>query len=112
MNQTNRLFCLVFLIVIVVCAASVARADERPNTLWITIEDWSPDLSCYGAPGIHTPYVDKLAAEGNRSGLSAWYPTRYEKQRQDAVEHWKPWVFREPLSNIKRPALVLDGKRK
>ncbi|EMI57181.1 hypothetical protein, partial [Rhodopirellula sallentina] len=32
-----------------------AEPDPRPNILWITIEDWSPDLSCYGTPGIHTP---------------------------------------------------------
>lgn len=41
-------------------------AAVRPNILWITIEDWSPDLSCYGTKGIHTPHVDKLASEGIR----------------------------------------------
>ncbi|WP_111709791.1 sulfatase family protein [Lutibacter citreus] len=40
--------------------------DSRPNILWITIEDWSPDLSCYGTKGISTPNVDKLASEGIR----------------------------------------------
>ncbi|MCM2372522.1 sulfatase family protein [Aporhodopirellula aestuarii] len=40
--------------------------SPRPNILWITIEDWSPDLSCYGTKGIHTPHVDRLAAEGVR----------------------------------------------
>ena len=40
--------------------------DDRPNILWITIEDWGPDLSCYGTKGIHTPYVDKLASQGIR----------------------------------------------
>lgn len=40
--------------------------DDRPNILWITIEDWGPDLSCYGTKGIHTPHVDRLAAEGIR----------------------------------------------
>lgn len=38
----------------------------RPSILWITIEDWSPDLSCYGTKGIETPSVDKLASEGVR----------------------------------------------
>lgn len=43
------------------------RAKEaRPNILWIAIEDWSPDLSCYGTKGIHTPHVDKLASQGIR----------------------------------------------
>ncbi|WP_404309585.1 sulfatase family protein [Neorhodopirellula lusitana] len=43
-----------------------SHAFDRPNILWITIEDWSPDLSCYGTKGIQTPHVDKLAAEGVR----------------------------------------------
>ena len=42
------------------------QSQNRPNILWITIEDWSPDLSCYGTKGIHTPHVDKLASEGIR----------------------------------------------
>ena len=25
--------------------------DTRPNILWITIEDWAPELSCYGTKG-------------------------------------------------------------
>lgn len=41
-------------------------AADRPNILWITIEDWSADLSCYGTKGIDTPNVDKLAAQGIR----------------------------------------------
>ncbi|MDB4474055.1 sulfatase [Opitutaceae bacterium] len=40
--------------------------DGPPNILWITIEDWSADLSCYGTKGMHTPHVDQLAAEGIR----------------------------------------------
>ena len=55
-------------------ASSFAHADDlnepkgaaRPNVLWIAIEDWSPDLSCYGTKGIHTPHVDKLASQGIR----------------------------------------------
>lgn len=47
-------------------AGQSALADRRPNILWITIEDWSPDLSCYGTKGIHTPHVDRLAREGIR----------------------------------------------
>lgn len=47
-------------------SALASQPDVRPNILWITIEDWSPDLSCYGTKGIHTPHVDKLASEGIR----------------------------------------------
>lgn len=47
------------------CGEAPAPAD-RPNILWITIEDWSPDLSCYGTKGLRTPHVDQLAAQGVR----------------------------------------------
>ena len=48
-----------------VCAAD-DQPNPKPNILWITIEDWSPDLSCYGTKGLQTPHVDKLAAQGMR----------------------------------------------
>lgn len=47
-------------------SAFATSTKERPNILWITIEDWSPDLSCYGTKGINTPNVDQLASEGIR----------------------------------------------
>ncbi|MDZ7620351.1 MAG: sulfatase, partial [Patescibacteria group bacterium] len=43
-----------------------ALAAERPNILWITSEDNSPYLGCYGDRQAHTPHLDKLAAEGVR----------------------------------------------
>ena len=43
----------------------------RPNILWITTHDISPDLGCYagiwpGAEYAITPNLDRLAAEGRR----------------------------------------------
>src|SRR5262245_30878849 len=43
----------------------------RPNVLWITCHDVSPDLGCYadvwpGAGYASTPNLDRLAAEGVR----------------------------------------------
>lgn len=49
-----------------IASATAAQNPTRPNILWIKIEDWSPDLSCYGTKGIHTPNVDKLATQGIR----------------------------------------------
>ncbi|MFB3787258.1 MAG: sulfatase-like hydrolase/transferase [bacterium] len=37
---------------------------ERPNILWITSEDNSPLLGCYGDPFATTPHLDRLASEG------------------------------------------------
>ncbi len=48
------------------CAAPLAAADKRPNVLWITCEDMSPNLGCYGDPYAVTPNLDRLAAQGVR----------------------------------------------
>jgi N-sulfoglucosamine sulfohydrolase len=62
------------------------KADEisektQPNILWVSCEDISPDLGCYGDSYAVSPNIDKLAAQGVRysnvyshSGVCA--PTR------------------------------------
>lgn len=37
-----------------------------PNILWITAEDMSPTLGCYGDAFATTPHIDRFAAEGVR----------------------------------------------
>ncbi|MFW6125229.1 MAG: sulfatase-like hydrolase/transferase [Pirellulales bacterium] len=39
---------------------------DRPNILWISCEDISADLGCYGDRYARTPNIDRLAAEGVR----------------------------------------------
>lgn len=41
-------------------------AFARPNILWISAEDISPDLGCYGDDYARTPALDKLAGQGVR----------------------------------------------
>jgi N-sulfoglucosamine sulfohydrolase len=45
---------------------SLAHAADRPNILWLTSEDNSPYLGCYGDPQAQTPHLDRLAAQGIR----------------------------------------------
>ena len=40
--------------------------ETKPNIVWIMLEDWGYQLSCYGEPGVATPNVDKVAANGMR----------------------------------------------
>ncbi|MBE7494884.1 MAG: sulfatase-like hydrolase/transferase [Verrucomicrobiaceae bacterium] len=41
-------------------------AAERPNILWLTAEDMSPHLGCYGDAQALTPRLDELAKQGVR----------------------------------------------
>ena len=43
-----------------------AEIPARPNFLWISTEDISPDLGCYGDAYAHTPIIDRLAGQGAR----------------------------------------------
>lgn len=44
-----------------------AIGQDRPNILWITIEDTSPQfIGCYGNEDARTPVIDQLAKEGMR----------------------------------------------
>ena len=47
-------------------AANISKKPKRPNILWISCEDISPNLACYGDPHAITPTLDKLAEEGTR----------------------------------------------
>jgi N-sulfoglucosamine sulfohydrolase len=47
-------------------AAAASAADARPNILWISCEDISPHLHCYGHPRAVTPTLDRLAQQGVR----------------------------------------------
>ncbi len=43
-----------------------APGEERPNLLWITVEDMSPNLGCYGDPYARSPNLDRFATESVR----------------------------------------------
>lgn len=47
--------------------SSAAFGQQKPNILWVTIEDTSPQfIGCYGNKDVSTPVIDKLAEEGVR----------------------------------------------
>ena len=54
---------LVLLVLLAMGSATDAFA-ERPNILWIIVDDMSANFSCYGEKTIETPYVDALARRG------------------------------------------------
>ncbi|HOU97091.1 MAG TPA: sulfatase-like hydrolase/transferase [Bacteroidales bacterium] len=42
------------------------QPQKKPNILWISTEDMSPHLGCYGDNAARTPNIDKLASQGVR----------------------------------------------
>lgn len=62
--STNLLAILLAMSVIVCCPKNESPASEKPNILWIYIEDMNPWFGCYGDQTVPTPNVDQLAGEG------------------------------------------------
>lgn len=60
----NRFIKFCFGILFVALCSCKPQSYERPNILWITSEDNSPFLGCYGDTFATTPNLDKLATEG------------------------------------------------
>lgn len=63
MTRIRCFFLSVLVLAVPVFAAEPAR---KPNILWLLGENIAHDLGCYGAPNVHTPNLDGLAAQGMR----------------------------------------------
>ncbi|NQT14680.1 MAG: sulfatase-like hydrolase/transferase [Planctomycetes bacterium] len=66
MMSTTRTLIGILAALLVVTHLPIAQADDRPNILWLSCEDISPHLGCYGFENATTPNVDRLAASGVR----------------------------------------------
>jgi iduronate 2-sulfatase len=55
-----RRFLLPALVLLVPCL----RGAERPNVLFIAVDDLRPQLGCYGVPHVKSPHIDRFASRG------------------------------------------------
>jgi len=44
--------------------AATACSSQKPNVLFIAVDDLRTELNCYGATHMHTPNIDRLASQG------------------------------------------------
>ena len=78
------------------CTGEDPSAPDRPNILFIAVDDLRPELGCYGVDEIHTPNIDQLASEGilfsrHFCAVSACAPSRasmWTGLRPDALRVW------------------------
>lgn len=57
---------LLFPLLILAPGSLLPAGEDRPNVLFIAVDDLRPELGCYGAPFAQTPHIDRLAATGSR----------------------------------------------
>lgn len=62
----NRIITCLIVFVLISCESkeSSVNQDQRPNILFIAIDDLRPELGCYGSTLAVTPNIDRLAADG------------------------------------------------
>lgn len=60
---TISIICVIFLVLCISCNHNSKKVD-RPNVLFIAVDDMKPLLNCYGFDHVKTPNIDKLAEEG------------------------------------------------
>ncbi|PRY85719.1 sulfatase family protein [Mongoliibacter ruber] len=60
----QKAFPLFIALFLYVSHAAFSQSAEKPNILWLSVEDISPMLEMYGDQSISTPNIDRLAKEG------------------------------------------------
>ncbi len=55
---------ILFPLLVSLLLITAIQAADRPNVLFIAVDDMRPELGCYGKPHIHSPNIDRLASEG------------------------------------------------
>ena len=68
MKSIQGIAILTLWVVLTACNSQSGQPSEleAPNLLFIAVDDLRPELGCYGVDHIHSPNIDRLAAEGTR----------------------------------------------
>ena len=108
-------------VILLLLAGNLWSAEkDRPNILWLSCEDLSPRLGCYGDDTVPTPNIDRLAREGIRytnaftaTGVCA--PCRHTiitglYPMQSGAQYMRTTSRSSALAEIKDPALRAEAE--
>jgi len=86
-----------------------AAGSERPNVLFVVVDDLRPELGCYGASVARTPHLDRLAADGALFRRAYCQESLCNPSRVSVLTGLHPWSsgfsrnrqsFREVLPDV------------
>ncbi len=90
-------------------AAQTGASGNRPNVLYVILEDTGPNFGCYSEPLVRTPNIDRFASQGTRftnafctapvcsASRSALMSGRY--QNNIGAHHHRTWDWhKKPLA--------------
>jgi len=101
--RTKKL--LVIIILLLNVFSSIAQEKNKPNVLFIAIDDLKPILGCYGDSIVKTPNIDKLAKMGtvflnNYCQQAVCGPTRASLMTGKRPDYTKVWDLKTPMRNV------------
>lgn len=113
------------LLIVWVCLCSTSALADQPNVLFIMVDDLGKEwIGCYGAQGIETPNIDKLASEGMAFDnawcmpqctptrvtlLTGQYPFRHGWTNHWDVPRWGAGAHFDPSMNPSYPRVLRDA---
>ncbi len=107
---SKALFLLVLLITFTRCSES--NVPERPNILFIAVDDLKPMLNCYGQHQIHSPNIDRIAEMGavfhqNYCQQAVCGPSRASLLTGLFPDHTGVWDLKTRMRDVNPDVLAL-----
>ena len=98
-------------IVIVALWGALPTRAQRPNVLFIAVDDLRPMLGCYGDRNIRTPHIDRLAARGTIFGRAYCQAPQCAPSRTSLLTGLRPgtsgvYSSRHPFDRKRHPGMV------
>jgi arylsulfatase A-like enzyme len=94
------------------CGDMENESEDRPNILFIIVDDLRPELGCYGNREIKTPHIDQLAQEGlvftqAYSQAAACAPSRASAMLGMRPDSTRVWSLGEEFREINPAAVTI-----